>query len=85
MTHVEVLRRLVVKRELSYQIKKQQLKFLGHITRRNGIESNVLTWKIKGKRARGKHRYTMRDNALRWIESNYGINNIIHQARDRGR
>ena len=78
MKNVEVLRRMGVKKELLYQIKKRQLKFLGRIIRKDGIENKVLTRKIKGTRARGRQRYLMRDNALRLIENNKGINDIIH-------
>ena len=85
VTNVEVLRRMGVKTKLLYQIKKRQLKFLGHIIRKDGIENNILTGKIMAYRARGRQRYMMRDNALRWIGNNKGINDLILQEKDRGR
>ena len=37
-------------------IKKQQLQFLGHCMRKDGIEKLALTSEIAGKRARGRQK-----------------------------
>ena len=57
-TNEEVLQLAETKRSLMTTIRKRQLKFVGHINRKNGLEKTVLCGKIEGKRSRGRQRTT---------------------------
>ena len=57
-TNEEVLQLAETKRSLVTTIRKRQLKFVGHINRKNGLEKTVLCGKIEGKRSRGRQRTT---------------------------
>ena len=46
------------------QIVKRQCNFLGHVMRKRGIEYEVVTGKVEGKRDRGRQRQTF----LGWID-----------------
>ena len=45
-----------VGRQLLEILREQQLKFFGHVMRRNELEKLVVTGKIEGTRARGRQR-----------------------------
>src|ERR1041385_1911783 len=53
-SNVNVLRKAKAKRELVINIRKRQLKFLGHIMRKEDLEEIIVTGKIDGKRSRGR-------------------------------
>ena len=53
-------------------IRKRQLEFLLHIYRRRGLERQVLTGKIEGKRDRGRYTTTYIES-LRRLSKNSGI------------
>ena len=46
----------VLQRSLLKVITSRQIRFLGHVLRKNELEAIVLTGKIEGKRARGRQR-----------------------------
>ena len=50
LTNEEVLQRAGVERKLIGEIKTRQLRFLGHVIRKDGLENLALT----GKRSRGR-------------------------------
>ena len=52
----DVLSRANGNRKLLREIRVKQLKFLGHILRKDGFEKLVLTGKIEGTRSRGRKR-----------------------------
>ena len=52
VTNQDVLRRALTERQLMKQIVKRQCSFLGHIVRKGGIECQVVTGKVEGKRDR---------------------------------
>ena len=68
-TNEEVLQLARVQRSLIETIRIRQMKFLGHISRKDGLEKLVLCGKIKGKRCRGRQR-------TKYIDSlnNFAIN-----------
>ena len=41
-------------RELSRVVRTQQLRFIGHLLRRNGLEKDALLGRIEGRQARGR-------------------------------
>lgn len=48
-------------------IKKSQLKFIGHVMRKMGLESLILTGQIDGKKERGKQSLTYLLSLRKWI------------------
>ena len=80
-TNESVLQRARVGRQLLAKVKKRQMKFFGHIIRKDRIENQVVTGKIEGKRKQGWQRYKLSDNILRWSKSE--IKSIIHRKRNR--
>ena len=50
LTNEEVLQRAVVERKLVGEIRTRQMRFLGHVIRKDGLENLALTEKIEGKR-----------------------------------
>ena len=58
VTNVEVLRRANTKRKLLSEIVNKQVKFFGHVMRKEEMENLVTTGYLEGKRARGRQRET---------------------------
>ena len=58
----EVLQLAGVQRSLLKTIRKRQMKFLGHISRKSGIEKLVLCGNIEGRRSRGRQRKLFMDS-----------------------
>ena len=46
-------------------ITTRQLRFLGHVNRKETLEYLAMTGKIEGKRARGRQRMTLMSNIIR--------------------
>ena len=65
-TNEEVLFLADTERKLMKPIKKQQLQFLGHCIRKDGMEKIMLTGKIAGKRATGRQRITFIQRLAEW-------------------
>ena len=68
-------------RQLMKQLMKRQCGFLRHIVRKGGIECQMVTGKVVGKRDRGRQRQTF----LGWLGKcldNGGVD-IIHLAENR--
>ena len=81
VTNKDVLRRAQTERQLMKQIVKRQCNFLGHIVRKGGIEYQVVTGKVQGKRDIGRQRQTF----LGWLGKcldRRGVD-IIHLAENR--
>ena len=68
VSNKEVLRKANVKQKLLHDIRIRQLRFLGHLTRKGGLENLSLTGKFKGKRSRGRRRVTLMDSLNKWLE-----------------
>ena len=71
-------------RSLIKTIRKRQMKFLGHIYRKDGIEKQVLWSKIEGKRGKGRQRNTF-INSLNNYATDGTITNaeLIRKTEDR--
>ena len=81
VTNEDVLRRAQTERQVMKQIVKRQCSFFGHIVRKGGIEYQVVTGKVQGKRDRGRQRQTF----LGWLGKcldRRGVA-IIHLAENR--
>ena len=63
VTNGNVMTRAQAERQLMKQIVKRQCSFLGHVLRKRGIEYQVITGKVEGKRDRGRQRQTF----LGWV------------------
>ena len=56
VSNEEVLRKAGVQRKMIREMLIRQLKFMGHITRKEGLENLTLTGKNLGMRGRGRKR-----------------------------
>ena len=56
VTNVEVLRRANTKRKLLNEMVNRQVKFFGHVMRKEEMENLVTTGYVEGKRARGRQK-----------------------------
>ena len=54
----DLLSRIDMKRQLIKKVRRQQMKFFGHVIRNEDIENLVISGKIEGKRSRGRARMT---------------------------
>ena len=79
-TNKEVLQMSGTQRKLLTVIMKRQLGFLGHVLRRDGLESTCLLGMIERKRARGRQRLMDRIKEATDIRR---IWEVIKLARDR--
>ena len=70
-TNEAVLAKAGVKRSLLVNIRKRQARFFGHIMRVNGLEYQVTTGKINGKRSGGRQRVKHLDGLTKWVEKKY--------------
>ena len=84
-SNIEVLQQANTERELLKQVRKRQLKFMGHIVRKNKIELLSITGKIEGKRSRGRQRHTLIDRIIAINNLNCKPSELIHLAGNRGR
>ena len=55
-TNEEVLAMANANREILTHIRERQLRFLGHVLRRDGIEKLVVEGKLEGRKSRGRPR-----------------------------
>ena len=86
VTNEEVLQRAAVERKLIGEIRTRQLRFLGHVIRKDGLENLALTGKIEGKRSRGRKRMLWMASLNAWLAEK-GIMQqeveLIRKARNR--
>jgi len=68
VTNEEVFSRAGVDRKLMQDVRSRQLKFLGHVMRKGGLENLALTGKVEGKRSRGRRRVTWMSSLKKWLE-----------------
>ena len=79
-TNDEVMRMAGYSRSLLNTIHERQLKFFGHIMRRDSLEKRVMLGKILGKRSSGRQRIKFTDN-LKKIAVNHNISTNIDLIR----
>ena len=82
VTNVEVLHRANTKRKLLSEMVNRQVKFFGHVMRKEEMENLVTTGYVEGKRARGRQRETYL-TYLQKMKEKTPIE-LIHLTRDRG-
>ena len=64
----DVLIRPGVSRKLLKDIRLRQMRFMGHVLRKGGLENLALTGKIDGKRSRGRRRVMWMASLAEWIQ-----------------
>lgn len=79
----DVFRRMQCRPNMLQKIRHQQLSFLGHVLRKDGLENVVITGRVPGKRSRGRQRATYMTSIGQYLELR--PNDIIQLARDRQR
>ena len=82
----EVLKRTGTGMKLILEIRTKQMRFLGHLMRKGGLENLALTGKIEGKRRRGRKQSLWMANLNEWIgerEVKYQEVPLFEKARDR--
>ena len=77
----EVLRRAGTDRGLLKSIRKRQMKFFGHVMRREGLEHLAVTGKIEGKKGRGRPRVGYVKALSTW--ANVEAKELIKTAKNR--
>ena len=89
VSNYEGLRRMQTRRKLKLDIRKRQLKFLGHIMRKEGLENLILTGRIEGGRDRGKQRATYLTGLSEWMTGRgmreAGSQPLLRASRYRGK
>jgi hypothetical protein len=78
----QVLTQINQQPELLNSIKKQQLSFLGHVMRKEGLEHLITTRTIEGTRAKGRQRLKQLDIIGTWM-GNISVIEVIRQCRNR--
>jgi len=82
-SNLEVRRAAGVQRTLMRTIRQRQLYFLGHVTRRQGLEALVVTGKVEGRRARGRQRQKYLDSLCTCLEDNVSPTQLIRATQDK--
>ena len=68
LTNEVVLQRAGVERKLIGEIRTRQMRFLGHVIRKDGLENRALTARmIEGKMGRGRKRTLWMTSLNAWI------------------
>ena len=82
ISNKDVLIRAKCDRTLMETIRKKQLEFFGHLCRKKGLEHQLLTEKIEGKRVRGRQRTTYLDS-LKQLTNEKDTRTLLQKADDR--
>ena len=83
VTNEEVLRRANTKRKLLSEMVNRQVKFFGHVMRKEEMENLITTcYDVEGKRVRGRHRETYQTYLQMMKEKT--LIELIHLTRDIG-
>ncbi len=67
---IEVFRRARVDKKLLQNVRFRQMRFLGHVMHKEGLENLALAGKIEGKRSRGRRRVSWISSLRYWLEEN---------------
>ena len=70
----EVMKMAGYKRSLLNVIRKRQLKFFGHICRKDGLEKHLLCGKIEGVKSRGRQRTKFTDSLSNFVSKKKSSN-----------
>ena len=71
VSNEEVLNRAGAKREIMKMIRRRQMRFLGHIMRKQQLESVCMMGKVEGRRGRGRPRIKFLDGLAQAIGGRY--------------
>ena len=83
MTNDAILRKANTRRALMTMITTRQLRFLGHVNRKETIEYLTMTGKIEGKRARGRQRMTLMSNVIRRMVGTWTACEVLQASKER--
>ena len=91
ITNEEVSQRAGMEQKIMKTIRKKQIEFLGHITRKEGIEELMLTGPVNGKQSRGRQGWTYYESLSKWMteqvdergKSEVARLKILRTAKDR--
>jgi len=83
VSNAEVFTRAGTQRSLLKNIRKRQAEFLGHIMRKQQLETMLITGKIEGTRSRGRQRQTYLKRMSGWL--NIPSIAILRDSQDRKR
>ena len=67
--------------DLLTMIKKQKLRWYGHISRSSGMAKTILQWTVKWARRRGRQKKRWQDNIKEWMGMGFG--DSLRAAEDR--
>ena len=67
ISNEEVLRRVETGRKLCVKIRERQVRFFGHVMKRDGLENIIMTGMMKGKKSRGRQRVKHLDGLKMWF------------------
>ena len=67
VTNEEVSRKAGTERKIMKTIRKRLIEFLGHVTRKEGLEELMLTGRVNVKRSRGRQRLTYLESLSKWM------------------
>ena len=81
-SNIEVMEMAMYKRSLIRIIRERQMKLLGDICRKNGIEKQVLCGKIEGRRSRGRQRIKYMDSLNNYVTNKSLSNTEIIRKTD---
>lgn len=87
VTNQEILQRVGRKKTLMMTLRRQ-LKFLGHVMRKEGMENLTLTGRIEGMRSRGRQRLTLMGSLSGWLgqyvnSEKVTVKELFRMTRDR--
>ena len=83
MTNEAILRKANTRRTLMNMITTRQLRFLGHVNRKETIEYLAMMGNIEGKRARGRQRMTLLSNVIRRMGGTWTACEVLQASKER--
>ena len=83
LSNETVLRKADTRRELMKMITVRQMRFLGHVNRKEKIEYLAMTGKIAGIRARGRQRMTFMSSIIRRMGVSWIACEVLQASKDR--
>ena len=82
-TNESIFEEIGKERELLRTIRRRQMRFLGHVMRREQLENLSLTGRICGERGRGRPRVKYMDGLKKKIGGGWRTGEILQMTRDR--
>ena len=80
ISNERVLEIVDMERSLLLTIRRRQLRFVGHVERKEGLEKLVLEGKIEGKRPRGRKRLNYMEGLA--VAADCGAVDVLRRASD---